>query len=165
MHDPLIYFLNFLFLFFVLQWAFSAYVEIWVYRNLKQAFKLISNLLRSKSKLSLSDPPDYIIVEGTYKGRRVVARVSRSAPSPLWHYSLSLHIYIEPLIRPKLVAYQTDYLTEHTQLEENNRIYYGSTSSTTVKSYTFMSKIPEDEFINIFEELTRAAEIAESKWA
>jgi len=53
-----------------------------------------------------------------------------------------LHVYIEPL--------------------KGSGIAHEYTSLTTVKSYFLSSSVSQDEFIQIFEELTHAAEMTEA---
>ncbi len=130
----------------ILVWAFSAYAEIWIYRNIKHAFNVISNLLHSEIKYPTKAPTDYLIVQGFYKGRKAICRINRHPSSRILHYTLSLHFYIEPA----------------SQSQQDNRIYYQYTSSTSVTSYIFTNKISEYDIRNAFEELTRAAEMSEA---
>lgn len=163
MNERFILHLSSLFTFAVVVWALFAYTEIWVYHNLKLTFKIIAKLLRSDSKMPSSDPPDYIIVSGYYKGRRVVCRLSRFTPSHFLQYDLRLHIHIEPSFYLRQGSIEHGFVTEHTRLEPDNKISYQCTSATALRSYFFASRIPEYEFVNIFEELTRASEIVESQ--
>jgi hypothetical protein len=162
MLDIFIFFLTSLFTLSILAWAFSAYLELWSYRNLKQTLKVISRLLGVRDRFPTADPPDYIIAEGSYKGRRVVCRLSRFAPTKFFYYDLRLHIYMEPALSKKSNLPKPGALTENTRLEADNRITYQFTSLTSIKSFFFSSMISAQEFIDIFEELRRAAEILES---
>ena len=162
--NALIYFLNFLFMLAILVWALFAYTEIWIYHNIRQTFKTISKLLRSELKPPPKTPLDYLITQGLYKGRKAVCRINRHPSSKLLHYSLSLHFHIEPLIKPRQRFPEEEYLIPKPQSHQDNRIYYQSTSSTSIISYIFTNKISEQEITNIFEELTHAAEIVEANF-
>lgn len=161
--DTLILHLNSLFTLSILVWAFSAYTEILVYRNIKETFKTIAKSVHSDVKLpKTSIQANYLLVQGIYKNRKVVCRISRLVPSRFLHYNLSLHCYIEPLFRPDAKFSPAPPLTQNTRLQEDNRIYYQYTSSTALNSYVFSARISEHEIINILEELTQAAEIFEA---
>lgn len=161
--DTLILHLNSLFTLSILVWAFSAYAEMLVYRNINNTFKTISKLVHSEAKFPKgSIHADYLLAQGIYKNRKVLCRISRLGPSRFLHYNLSLHCYIEPLLRQDTKFSSTPYLTQHTRLREDNRIYYQYTSSTAFNSYLFTIRICDHEIINILEELTQAAEIFEA---
>ena len=145
MHDNLIYGLNLLFLTAIIIWAISSYVEILIYRNIKETFSAIWRSFRPVDELSLKTAPDYMIAQGLYKNRKVVCRISRSGASKFLHYGLSLHFYMEPLVK-----------TEH-------KIYHDYTATTSAQSLFFTAKIHQQEIMRILEELTRAAEIVESQ--
>jgi hypothetical protein len=163
MHDIFIYRITSCFTISVILWALFAYAELWINGNLRLTKKIFSRLLHAEStKTNTSDPPDYMIIQGFYKERKIVCRMCYFSPSRFLRYDLRLHIHIEPnkRIGQKLRAHL--YPTENTQLDYDNNINYACTSSTVLKSYFFASMIQEDEFIQIFEELTRAAEIIEA---
>jgi hypothetical protein len=160
--DTFIFHLVSVFTIAIVIWAIFAYTELWVFYNLRISRRILSKLLRAQTHATIQDPPDYIIVQGTYKGRRVVCRLSRFAPSKFLHYDLRLHIHMEPNISMKSKFPRLTSITENTELESDNKISYRCTSSTTIKTYFFASRIPQDEFTNIFQELTRAAEIVGS---
>ena len=145
MHDNLIYGLNFLFLLAIIIWALSSYIEILIYRNIKETFAAIWKLFRPVDELSLKTAPDYMIIQGLYKNRKVTCRLSRSRATKLLHYDLSLHFYVEPLIKPE------------------NKIYYNCTATTSAESLFFTAKIPQRDILRILEELTRGAEMVESQ--
>jgi hypothetical protein len=161
--DTLILHLNSLFTLSILVWAFSAYTEIMVYRNINKTFETIAKLVHSEVRLpKTSVQADYLLVQGIYKNRKVVCRINRLGPSRFLHYNLSLHCYVEPLFEPDAKFPSTPRLTQHTRLQEDNRIYYQYTSSTALNSYLFSTRISEHEIISILEELTQAAEIFEA---
>ncbi|MEK7850104.1 MAG: hypothetical protein AAB213_04760 [Candidatus Omnitrophota bacterium] len=143
MHDNLIYGLNFLFLLAIIIWAISSYIEILIYRNIKETFASIWRSFQQADQLSLKTAPDYMIAQGLYKNRKVVCRLSRTSPSKFLRYDLRLHFYIEPLVKP-----------EH-------KIYHNYTATTSAQSLFFTTKIPQQEIMRILEELTRDAEIIE----
>ncbi|MFH1690980.1 MAG: hypothetical protein ABIC68_00200 [Candidatus Omnitrophota bacterium] len=144
-------------------WGIFAYLDIWVLRNAQITFKIISKLLLLRTQISPKTPLDYFIVQGYYKGRKVVCRINCFFPKNIFHYDLYLHIYMEPQIKHKPGFLQMDYLTKNTHFREDSKIYYQRTTSTAIKSYFFADMISEEEFINIFEELTIAAEKIESE--
>lgn len=162
--DNLILHLNSLFTLAVVFWGFCAYAEMWTTSNIRATFKIICELLRADMDFFTLSPTDYYYIgQGSYKGRRVVCRINRFIPAHLFHYNLGLHIYMEPHRRSERgKPGQALYLPRNTSLREENRIYYTCTSSTILKSYLFASKISREEFLRIFEELSRAAEIIES---
>ncbi|MFH0876747.1 MAG: hypothetical protein V1863_00800 [Candidatus Omnitrophota bacterium] len=162
--DNLILQLNSLFTLAIIFWGFCAYTEMWTYHNIRATFKIICELLHADMDfLNLSPTDYYYIGQGTYRGRRVVCRINRFSPSQLFHYNLGMHIYMEPHRHPDQgKPGQALYLPSNTSLRENNRIYYTCTSSTILKSYLFASKISREEFLRIFDDLSRAAEIIES---
>lgn len=162
MHDIFVYRITSCFTVAVILWALFAYAELWINHNLKHTQKIFAKLLHAEIKSAASDPPGYMIVQGFYKERKIVCRMSCFSPSRFLRYDLRLHIHIDPhrCIRDKFRGRL--YLTENTRLDIDNKINYACTSSTILKSYFFSSMIPEDEFIQIFEELTRAAEIIEA---
>ncbi len=143
MHDSLIYGLNLLFVTAIVIWAASSYIELLIYRNIKETFASISGTFRPVDHLSLKTAPDYMIVQGFYKSRKVVCRLNRSTPSKLLHYDLSLHFHVEPMVK-------------HEQ-----KVSYNCTATTNAQSLFFTSKIPQQDIISILEELTRTAEIIE----
>jgi hypothetical protein len=143
MHDNLIYGLNLLFLLAIIIWAISSYIEILIYRNIKETFAAIWRSFRPVDELSLKTAPDYMIAQGLYKNRKVICRLSRSKPSKFLHYDLSLHFYIEPLVKPE------------------QKTYYNYTATTSSQSLFFTAKIPHQDILRILEELTRAAELIE----
>ncbi len=117
-------------------------MEMWVNANLKRTSKILTALLNSDPE-TWKNPPGYSIIEGTYKGRKIICRLNSFSPSIFLHYKICLHAHIEPLSG----KYNT----------------YDSTSLTAVKSYFFLSAVTKDEFLQIFEELSRASEIIEAK--
>ncbi|OIO36101.1 MAG: hypothetical protein AUJ74_03780 [Candidatus Omnitrophica bacterium CG1_02_44_16] len=145
MHDSLIYGLNLLFLIAIIIWAISSYIEILIYRNIKETFTSISSSFRPADQLSLRTAPDYMIIQGLYKNRKVVCRLNRSNPSQFLHYDLNLRFYIEPLVDQEL------------------GIHHNCTATTSAQSLFFTAKIPEQDIVAILEELSHAAEIAESR--
>lgn len=161
--NELIVNLSSLFSFAIVIWGVFAYLDIWVLRNAQITLKVISKLLLSRTQISTKTPLDYFIVQGYYKGRKIVCRINCFFPKNIFHYNLCLYIYIEPQIKYKPGFLQIDYLTKNTHLREDSKIYYQHTTSTAIKSYFFADTISEEEFINIFEELTFAAEKIESE--
>lgn len=155
--------LSSLFTLAVIIWGASAYLDIWIWRNVKVTFKIISKLLLSHAQFPSATPLNYLIVEGLYKGRKVVCRLNYSTLKNFFHYDIYLHIYIEPHVKYKPGFFQIDYLTKNTHLREDSKIYYQRTTSTAIKSYFLADMISDKEFIAIFEELTLAAEKIESE--
>jgi hypothetical protein len=147
----------------IVLWGLISYAQLWVYHNLKVTQKMLCRILSSPVKPAGDDPPDYLIICGHYKGRKVVCRLSQFSVFKLLHYGLRFHIHIEPGIALKSGRHPDESLTQNTRLGTDNKIYYDSMSSTSMKSYLFASRIPDHEFLSVFEELTRAAEIIESK--
>lgn len=143
MHDNLIYGLNFLFLLAIIIWAISSYIEILIYRNIKETFASIWRSLRPADQSSLKTAPDYMIAQGLYKNRKVVCRLSRTGASKFLRYDLRLHFYMEPLVK------------------SDHKINYNYTATTSAQSLFFTAKIPEQEILRILEELTHDAEIIE----
>ena len=127
-------------------WALFAYTELWVNHNIKNTRKILARLLNSETRRLRSDPPDYAILSGYYRGRKIVCRLSNFSASLFLHYNLRLHFHIEPSSETKIL----------------NKIDYDCTSLTAIKSYFLSSLINPQEFIHIFEELTLAAEMAEA---
>ncbi|MBI5873627.1 MAG: hypothetical protein HZB36_05740 [Candidatus Omnitrophica bacterium] len=163
MHDIFIYRLVTCFTISIIIWALFAYTELWINHNMSNTAKIIAKLLHTKSDHSSQDPPDYLLIQGFYKNRKIVCRMSHFSPSRFLHYNLRMHIHIEPLLDLRSERLKNYYVTENTRLEANNKINYECTSLTAIKSYFLSSMINKDEFIQIFEELTRAAEMVESQ--
>lgn len=155
--------LSSLFTLAIVIWGILAYLDIWILRNAKKTSKIISRLLSSGAQNIPKTPMDYFIVQGYYKGRKVVCRINCFTARKFLRYNLQLHIYMEPRIKYKPGFLQIDYLTKNTHLRNDSRIYYQRTTSTTIKSYFFADIISEEEFIAIFEELTLGAEKIESE--
>ncbi len=142
MRDLFIYRLVTCFTASVIIWALFTYAEMWINANLKNTSRAIAKLLNAEPNPRSSNPPGYNIIQGTYKGRKIVCRLNSFSPTKLLRYNLSLHVYIEPF--------------------KGSGIAHEYTSLTTVKSYFLSSSVSQDEFIQIFEELTRAAEMTEA---
>ncbi len=162
MNDVFIYRLVSFFTVSIIIWALFAYIELWINCNIRRTAKIISELLRSNSKPSSSDPLDYCIVEGLYKGRKIICRISRFSPSTFLHYNLRLHIHIEPMSNTFSRPTRRFASPEYKPRGKAGKITYDYTSLTATKTYAFSSTITKHEFIQIFEELVRAAETVEA---
>ena len=162
MHDIFIYRLASLFTISVVIWALFAYAQLWINYNMRKTSKMLSGLLNSKEKRYAHDPPDYCITQGFYRGRKIVCRMTYFSPTRFLRYDLRLHIHIEPITSSKYRLNTAYAPTKNPRLDANNTINYSCTSITAIKSYFLSSMIDKDEFIQIFEELTRAAEIVET---
>ena len=162
MSDAFVLYLSSAFTLAILLWAFLAYIDLWIFHTISRTRAVVSKILAEEHKAPVPTPGDYALTQGTYKNRRVVFRIARITPAPFLYYSLSLHCYIEPRISPnRKIAMR--FPTPRTCLEEDNKIYYRYTSSTSQKTLPLISRIPPTEILDIFEELTRAAEIVESE--
>lgn len=159
MHDVFIYRLVTCFTGSIILWALLAYAEIWIDHNMRRTARLLAGLLHTETMPGIKDAPGYLLIQGLYKGRKIVCRMSAFSPSSFLHYNLRLHIHIEPLARA--FARQGERITENTYRSADNSINYDCTSSTSIKSYLLSSLVDRDTFLQIFEELAKAAEIVE----
>jgi hypothetical protein len=163
MNDSIIYCLNLAFICAIFVWAIASFTEMQIYKNTRETFKQISELFTTQEKVGLKTGTDYLLIEGIYKNRRVVCRLSRYAPSALLHYTISLYFFIEPLNSMSKNNTSAGVLTRNTQLLDNNKILYHYTTTTSIHSLFFTTKIHKQEIIEIFEELTQAAEMVEAQ--
>ncbi len=162
MHDVFIYRLATCFTGSIILWALLSYVEIWIDHNMRKTARLLAGLLHAETRANIQDAPGYCIIQGLYKNRKIVCRMSAFSPSSFLHYNLRLHIHIEPLTRAFARQGEGRRITENTYRSSDNSINYDCTSSTTIKSYLFSSLVDRDTFLQVFEELTKAAEIVET---
>ncbi len=160
MHDIFIYRLTTCFTASIIIWAIFSYIDIWINQNLRSTSKLIAKLLNSEQKPESFNTPGYSITQGVYKGRKIVCRMNSFSPSNFLKYNLRLHIHIEPLVDIRSRPNEAFSPTENTQIA-GNKIIYKCTSLTAMKSYFLSAIIAKEEFVEIFEELTQAAETVE----
>lgn len=151
-----------LFLFAILLWAISAYTELLVWREMKKIFIMISRILRSEKKLPEGNPPDYLIVKGTYKSRNTIVRISHFySGAQILNYKLSLHMHMEPLRRGK--PREISDITERELGTPGKMIFYKNTSTTSIKTYSIVSRVSEHNIISMLEELTYSVEEVEAQ--
>lgn len=159
--DSLILILNFAFLLSILFWATTAYAQMWFARHLISLAKTLNNILHPDASLRTKMAPNYLIAQGTYKGRKVVCRINKLPGSNFLRYNLDLNAYIQPLTKPSRSSVNPWQPTENTRVERDFRIRYLTTSEKTTRSFFITERISEQEIRLIFQELTKAAEIAE----
>ncbi len=156
--DTLIYGLSILFFASIVFWAVSAYAEMIIYKAVQEASRLIQDILKTPRPSSQEGPTDYSIVEGRYKNRTVICRINRIAARSLWNFKLDFHCHIEPLRTP---AEEKTRLSR--PLGQADDIYYPATSTTFVRSFGPSEKLSKSDILNIFEDLTKAAESIENQ--
>jgi len=148
--DSLIYGLSVLFFASIVFWAVSAYAEMVIYKAVREASRLLQDILKTRGESGEEGPTDYAIVEGCYKDRTIICRINRIAARSWWNFKLSLHCHIEPL----RLATQGP--------ADPNHICYPAMSTTFTRSFGPSEKLSKDDILNIFEDLTRAAESIEN---
>lgn len=154
--DKIIYGLSFLFAGSILLWAVSAYVELILYETVKRVFGSICCLLKKNQKEERGTSTDYFIVEGTYKNRKIICRLSRLSSSSLWNFRLSLHCHVEPL----RYSGQGELLDQ--ERHEKRNPFYPVTSTTVVRAFHPGERFSESEILSVFEESSKAAEMMEN---
>ncbi len=148
--DKLIYGLSILFFASIVFWAISAYAEMVIYKAVREASRLFQDILKTRGESDGEGPTDYAIVEGRYKDRTMICRINRIAAHSWWNFKLSLHCHIEPL----RLATQGP--------ADPNRISYPAMSTTFTRSFGPSEKLSKNDILNIFEDLTMAAEFIEN---
>ncbi|MFA5038789.1 MAG: hypothetical protein WC732_03825 [Candidatus Omnitrophota bacterium] len=152
MSDQIIYSLSLLFVTAIIVWALSAYAELALYRTVGRLLQTIRRILRKGRETENNVASDYFIIEGRYKNRKIVCRLSRIAPSTLWNFRLSLHCYVEPLRLPQAPG-----------REKNIQSFYPSTSTTAIQTFRPGERFSEQEILFLFEELSKSAEMIENE--
>ncbi|MDD5537726.1 MAG: hypothetical protein PHF12_02025 [Candidatus Omnitrophica bacterium] len=156
--DSLIYGLSVLFFASIVFWAVSAYAEMIIYRAVQEASRLIQGILKTHREAGEEGPTDYSIVEGRYKNRAMICRINRIAARSWWNFKLDLHCHVEPLRTPA-----QDKAWSSKPLGHADDVYYPATSTTFVRSFGPSEKLSKNDVLNIFEDLTKAAEIIENQ--
>ncbi len=156
--DTLIYGLSVLFFASIVFWAVSAYAEMIIYKAVQEASRLVRDILKTRRQSGEEGPTDYSIVEGRYKNRTVICRINRIAARSLWNFRLDLHCHVEPLRAPA-----EEKMKLPKPLGQADNIYYPATSTTFVRSFGPSEKLSKSDILNIFEDLTKAAESIENQ--
>ena len=157
MIDKLIYGLSFLFVGAILLWAVSAYAELILYGTVKRIFRSICILLRKNEAEERGNATDYFIVEGSYKNRKIICRLSRISSSSFWNVRLSLHCHVEPL----RFSGQHELFAPDRQKQKNP--FYPVTSTTVVRTFHPGERFSEAEILAVFEEASKSAEMMENE--
>ena len=145
-------------------WAVASFIEILNYRALFQAQKWLSQILNAQQNDSVTKSPDYLLVEGRYKSRRVVCRLSL-APIGKWpcFYQISIHAYIQPQVVTNNQSVGDGLPTKGAWMENDKRIHYNWTSSTSNTVYFLFQRLKRSDMIMMLNELTTCAEFVEER--
>jgi hypothetical protein len=145
MFDRWIAWLNSLFILSIFFWAFAAWRELWIYRRIKDTFALITSLCCAQDTFDHKGIPDCIVVRGVYKNRALACRLSHIRPTWLFFYRVDIHCHIEPKDASK------------------NPVSYKATALSKTMRCPLTEGASREEILEVFEEVTGAAETAESK--
>ncbi len=143
--------LNTLFILAIAFWSFAAWRELWIYRHIKDTFAIITKYLNAPNTFDLKTIPECLIARGVYKNRNLACRICDIIPTRLFFYRMEIHCHVEPGSK-----------TPGTP-KGNAGVSYRTTALSVIKKYSLVERISEQEILDILEEITRAAELVESK--
>ncbi|MGE5279709.1 MAG: hypothetical protein ACM3L6_03060 [Deltaproteobacteria bacterium] len=79
----------------IILWALSSFAELRICRYLYDGLSVVNRLIASRSVFDLKVLPDVVVTEGTYRGRKAVARLNVVNDKYL-RYRIHVHLLIQP---------------------------------------------------------------------